>query len=185
MSMSTNPRLSALTVFLAATFSAVTAIAVADHGGGEIEAMTMDGQRVLLKSDHSWEPIVIPQGDPSTSAILTVTNVREMHEACGMQLRIQNNLGYKIRSLVPRFFVYNRQGILFDERSQSFSSIKPTKDQYKEIQFSGIGCYEISTIKVQEAHRCTMGDIDIHNEEEGECLALIYVEPSTLINISK
>jgi hypothetical protein len=30
-----------------------------------------------------------------------------------------------------------------------------------------------------------MGDIDQFNEEEGQCLARVHVEPSDLINISK
>ena len=31
----------------------------------------------------------------------------------------------------------------------------------------------------------TVGDIDMFNEEDGQCLSHIYVEPSDLIDISK
>ena len=48
-----------------------------------------------------------------------------------------------------------------------------------------IGCHEMSLVKVVDAARCRMGDIDQWNEEEGQCLSHIYVEPSELINISK
>jgi hypothetical protein len=40
-------------------------------------------------------------------------------------------------------------------------------------------------IKVIDASRCRMGDIDQWNEEEGECFSHLYIEPSDLINISK
>jgi hypothetical protein len=38
---------------------------------------------------------------------------------------------------------------------------------------------------VFDASRCKMGEIDQFNEEKGECLSRIYVEPSDLINIIK
>ena len=109
-----------------------------------------------------------------------------MQEACGLQLRLQNNLPYKIRSIVPRFSVYNRDYVVYDSRSQSFTAIKPTRSQYKRIQFNGIGCHEIRWVRVHDAARCTIGDVvDMFNEEEGQCLSFIYVEPSDMITISK
>jgi hypothetical protein len=151
----------------------------------DIQATTRDGKQVLLKSDHTWDFVPFKEDDPSMSAILTVAGVREMERACGLDLRLQNNLGFRIRSLVPRFAIYNKDGVLFDTASKSFASIKPTLDQYAKIQFTGIGCHEISHLQLVDASHCVMGDIDIFNEEEGQCLSHIYVEPSQLINITK
>jgi len=155
------------------------------HDGPAIDAVTSDGQRVLLNTDHTWDYIEHQEGDPEVSALLTVVKVTDMKDACALQLNMQNNLAFKIRSLVPRFAAYNQDDIVYETLSMSFTAIKPTRDQYKTIQFNGIGCEAISWIKVHDAGRCTMGDIDIFNEQEGQCLEHIYVAPSEDINISK
>jgi len=156
------------------------------HDVPEIDAMTSDGRMVILYEDHTWDFISTDIGDPQTSAVLTVTEVKEMQDACGLQLRMKNNLPNKIRSIVPRFSVYNKDNVVFDSKSQSFTAIKPTRNQYKRIQFTGIGCHEIRWIRVHDAARCTIGEVvDMFNEEEGQCLSYIYVEPSEMINISK
>ncbi|MDX1736229.1 MAG: hypothetical protein R3228_17765 [Halioglobus sp.] len=160
--------------------------ALADHGGAEIEALTSDGRVVVLHENHRWEFVHTQSRDADNSALLSVTQVKEMQDACGLQLRMKNNLGFKIRSLAPRFSVYNDQNVVFDHKSQSFNSIKPGRDQYRNLQFNGIGCHEIVWIRVHEAEHCTLGDhLDKFNAEEGQCLEYIHVEPSALINISK
>jgi hypothetical protein len=150
-----------------------------------INAVTVDGRRVLLNSDNTWEFVQSAAQDPATSAVLTVTRVWEMDQACKLQFRLQNNLGYRISALVLRMTVQNQDGVIYDTKSISFASIKPTDDQFKEMQFSGIGCHAISHLKVFDAARCRMGEIDQWNEEEGECLSHVFIEPSNEINISK
>jgi len=150
-----------------------------------IPAVTMDGRRVMLHGDNTWEFVTVAEADPAVSAVLTVTRVWEMDEACKLQFRLQNNLGYRISTLVPRMSIQNKNGVIYDTKSISFASIKPTDDQYTEIQFSGIGCRDISQIKVFDAARCRMGEIDQWNEKEGECLSLLVVEHSNEIPISK
>ncbi|MEZ5503403.1 MAG: hypothetical protein R3E50_12420 [Halioglobus sp.] len=151
----------------------------------DLRAITPDGQQVLLKSDHTWEFVELEPGDPSNSAVLSVVSVREMQDACGLDFRLLNNFGAKIHSLVPRISVYNKEGVLFDSASLSFASLRPTQDKYTKIQFTGIGCRDISSVRVTDAAHCRMGEIDMFNEKEGECLSHIYVEPSQDINISK
>jgi hypothetical protein len=165
--------------------SALLSAGAQAHTGDDIRALTNDGRKVILKVDHSWEFIEFVEGDPSKSAVLTVTKVEEMQDACKLYFHMQNNTGHKIRTLVPRFGVYNQEGVLFDSKSKSFSSIKPTRDMYNSLQFSGIGCHEITRINVHDAARCMMGTIDQWNEEEGECLSYIYITPTDVINISK
>src|SRR5262245_31998919 len=80
----------------------------------DLKAVTSDGRQVLLKTDHTWEFIEYKSGDPSSSAVLTVMRVWEMQDACKIQFRLQNNLGYPIGALVPRFSVQNREGVLYE-----------------------------------------------------------------------
>lgn len=151
----------------------------------DVKAVTLDGRQVLLKADHTWEFSAVAQDDPSVSAVLSVTRIWDMEKACKVQFRLQNNLGYRISTLVPRLSVQNQEGVIYDSKSISFASINPTNYKYTDVQFAGIGCKEISHLKVYDAARCNMGEIDQWNEEEGECLSHLYVESSQLINISK
>lgn len=179
----------------AAAFSLVTALVVvfaqvqpshASHGESRIDAITSDGRLVVLSEDHTWEFVHTESRSMNDSALLTVTEVKEMQDACGFQVRLKNNLGFKIRSLAPRFSVYNAKNVVFDQKTLSFTSIKPGRTQYKRFQFNGIGCRDIVWMRVHDAEHCTMGDhLDMFNAEEGQCLEFIYVEPSELINISK
>jgi len=150
-----------------------------------VYAVTGDGRRVLLNADNTWEYAQVESRDPESSAILSVTEVVEMDTACKLQVKLENKLGYRISSLVPRLSVRNQDGVVYMERSLSFTSIKPTDSKYTEVQFTGIGCRDISQVWVSDASRCKMGEIDQFNEEAGQCLSHIYVEPSDLINISK
>ena len=156
-----------------------------DEADSGIKAVTLDGRPVVLNDDQTWEFAEIDAGDPSVSAVLTVTRIWDMQKACKLQFRLQNNLSYRISTLVPRLSVLNLEGVLYDSKSIAFASIKPTNYKYTDVQFEGIGCQEISHIQVHDAARCNMGEIDQWNEEEGECLSHLYVEPSEMINISK
>ena len=150
-----------------------------------VMVVTPDGKRVLLKNDHTWEVIEVGQEDPSISAVMTVANTRGLRNACKVGLRLENNLGYNIKSLIPTFSAYTQDGVVFEAVSKAFSSIKPTKNQYRQIQFIGITCDEIGHIRVHGAGHCSMGSMDKFNESEGECLSHIYVQPSDLIKITK
>ena len=81
--------------------------------------------------------------------------------------------------------VNDRQS-LSEADEKEFQRVKALlNEKYTEVQFAGIGCKDIAHVKVYDAARCNMGDIDQWNEEEGECLSHLYVEPSELINMSK
>jgi len=150
-----------------------------------IEVVTPDGRHVLLRHDNTWEYIQVEQGEPTKSALIKVANIKELRNACNVGLRLTNNLGYKIKSLVPSFSAYTSDGVRYETVSKAFSTIKPTRDQYRQIQFIGLRCQEIDHIKVHGAGHCSMGPMDKFNEAEGECLSHIYVQASDLINISK
>jgi len=150
-----------------------------------VVVITPDGRRVLLRDDHTWELVEADQGDVTSSAVITVANVRELRNACKVGLRLENKLGYNIKSLIPSFSAHTTKGVLYETVSKAFSSIKPTRDQYKQIQFIGITCEGIGHIRVHGADHCSMGPMDKFNEEEGECLSHIYVQPSELIKVIK
>lgn len=150
-----------------------------------VKLVTPDGRRVLLKDDHTWEVIESEQGDQATSAVISVANVHGLRNACKIGLRLENNLGYNIKSLIPSFSAYNQNGILYETVSKAFSSIKPTRKLYKQIQFIGITCEDISYIRVHGADHCSMGEMDKFNEDEGECLGHIHVVGSELMKIIK
>lgn len=166
-------------------FTVILLLSLESWAQKDLHALTDDGRRVMLKRDFTWEFIGTGLGDPNRSAVLTVTHVVEMGDACKFQFRMKNNLGYKISTLVPRLVVRNMDGIVYDSKSLSFTSILPTKEKYTEVQFNGIGCHEMSNVTVEDASHCKMGDIDQWNEEEGQCLSHIYLEPSELIKITK
>lgn len=153
--------------------------------GEGIEVIAPDGRHVLLRNDNTWEYIQVEQGSPSESALIEVANIKELSNACRVGLRLTNNLGYKIKSLVPSFSAYTRDGILYNTVTTAFSSIKPTSDQYRQLQYIGLRCQDIDRIVVGGAGHCSMGPMDKFSQAEGECLSHIYVQASDLIDISK
>jgi hypothetical protein len=153
--------------------------------GEGVEVVIPDGRRVLLRNDHTWDYIEVEQGNPSESALLEVANIKELRNACKVGFRLTNNLGFKIRSLVPSFTAYTTDGIKYETVSKAFSSIKPTRDQYQQIQLIGLQCRDIGHINVHGADHCSMGHLDKFNEAEGECLSLVYVQNSGLIKVTK
>ena len=150
-----------------------------------IEVVTPDGRHVLLRNDNTWEYLQVEQGKPTQSAMIEVANIKELRNACKVGLRLTNHLGYKIKSLVPSFSAYTKDGVLYETVSKAFSSLKPTRNQYRQVQFIGIRCQDIGRIQVHGAGNCSMGPMDKFNEAEGECLSHIYVQASDLIKIGK
>lgn len=150
-----------------------------------IKVVTPDGRHVLLRHDNTWEYLQIEQGLPSESALMEVANIKELRNACKVGLRLTNNQGYKIKSLVPSFSAYTSDGVRYETVSKAFSNLKPTRDQYRQVQFIGLRCQDIDHIVVHGAGHCSMGPMDKFNEAEGECLSHIYVEASDLIKITK
>lgn len=182
----TDPEASPDTLFDIGDEPVMEGVTETDTRTGEgIQVVTPGGRHVLLRDDNTWEYIQVEQGLPSKSALIEVANIKELRNACNVGLRLTNNLDYKIKSLVPSFSAYTRDGILYEKVSTAFSTIKPTRDQYRQIQFIGLRCQDIDRILVSGAGHCSMGPMDKFNEAEGECLGHIYVQASDLINISK
>jgi hypothetical protein len=150
-----------------------------------VEILSPDGRRVLLKKDHTWEYIEVDSLPPEQSAVLEVVNLMKLRNACDIGFRLTNNLPYEVKSLVPTFSAFTRDDILFEGRSKSFNSIKPTDSQYKKIRFIGITCPDIAYVVVSGGDRCTMGPFTKFDMAEGECLKRVYIQASNLIKVLK
>ena len=162
------------------------AVVIEEAGTMEgVEVVTPDGRHVLLKDDQTWEYLEFEQLPAGESAVLSVVNLKELGNACDIGFRLTNNLPYMIRSLVPRFSAYTTDQLLFETRSKSFNSIKPTGSQYRKVRFIGITCADISHVKLHGADRCTMGPFTKYDPGEGECLKQMYVQESDLIKVIK
>ena len=150
-----------------------------------VEVVTPNGRHVLLKDDHTWEYLEVEQLSAEESAVLEVVNIKALRDTCDVGFRLTNNLPYMIKSLVPRFSAYTTGNVMYETRSKSFNSIKPTRSQYQQVRFIGIACADISHIKLHGADRCTMGPFTKFDSGEGECLKRVYVQESNLMKVIK
>ncbi len=156
----------------------------------EIYATTDDGRRVLLGDDQVWEyvdDVESTESEPESGdhVVLEVTEFEDVGHGCLVRLKVTNNQGHMIKSLVPQFHALLSGDVLYEKLFMAFSWVKPTRDQSKAITYSGLACTDIARIKVSGADRCEMGDLTKHSAEKGECLKRIQVRPSELVSISK
>ena len=66
----------------------VASLNAQDGAAGGVRAVTEDGRSVLLMPDGTWSYATSEAGSPSSSAVLSVTDLVEMDQACGLQLRL-------------------------------------------------------------------------------------------------
>lgn len=153
--------------------------------GADMELTTPDGQRVLLKDDHTWEYVESESVPRERAAVLTVLHVSPRQSACAIGLRLTNNQPFAIKNLVPRFSAYTRDNVEYQTVSVAFDSIRPTRDQYRKLAFSGITCSDIAYVRVHGGERCVMGPLTKFLSTSEDCLGRVFVDPSELIDISK
>jgi hypothetical protein len=116
-------------------------------------------------------------------AVLAVTQRKPMRTACRFGLTLTNKLPFLIRNIVPQFLAFNADDVMYQRVFQAWTGVRPTKEQYKEIQFDGITCDQIAYIKVAGGGRCEMGDLTKFSSTHEECLAHIEVAESNLVKI--
>lgn len=151
----------------------------------DIDLITPDGRRVLLRENHTWEYVAEDEDTGDEHVLLEVARKVELLNGCMFGLRLTNNTRSEVESLIPQFSAFIRDNIRYDTVYMAFASINPTRYQYREISFLGIACGDIVYVKVIGADRCRMGDLDRGTGAEGECLSRIRVAQSDLVNISK
>ena len=156
---------------------------------GVITATTADGRSVRLHEDKTWE--FVPSDEetaedkPEPTLVLTIENKREFPNSCRFGLRLNNNSQYEVFTLVPKVSVYLSGDVRFETRVVGFNSIKPTKSQYKDVEFRNITCDMIESLKVHGGDRCDMDELNKFTPVKGECLARVQLVPSEFITWSK
>jgi len=82
----TTPLRPSAALFLAlALCAALAGPIVHAHEEDRISAVTSDGRLVELRVDHTWDFVEMEESDPDNSAVLTVTELVEMQDACGVR----------------------------------------------------------------------------------------------------
>lgn len=175
----------------------ICALSVVGAARAEVEATTDDGRRVLLNDDHTWTFVDgsetesragLPMESGAESddhVVLEVVDFEDVGYGCLVRLKVTNNQGHMIKSLVPQFHALIDGDILYEKLFMAFSWVKPTRDQSKAITYAGLACADIARIQVVGADRCEMGTLSKHSVEKGECLKRIRVQPSPLVTIGK
>ncbi len=172
-----------------ALFVAGTALSSAAQA--DVELTAPDGRRILLKDNGTWLYVEADRtADTITKegeAILVLERKMERGNGCRIAVRLENNLPYEIRSLVPYYSVYRANGVIYDTVSgpSAFTSLKPGDRQSREIDFAGISCQDIVRVQVVGGDRCEMGDLTKFSATKGQCLALVRVVKSDLLRFDK
>ena len=155
--------------------------------GADFEVTGQDGSRILLKDDGTWIRLDSKAAEPEggAEAILRVESKTELGGGCRYVLRLQNNYPYEIRSIVPAFYAYRANGVVYDNASVNFNTLKPGNSQTREIQFVGITCKDIARLQVGGGDRCEMDNLDRFSNEKGLCLGRVRVVASDLVRFDK
>src|SRR4029453_3536903 len=168
----------------------------------DIEVTGPDGRRILLKDDGTWRYVETKEKEASkekakdkseakdkskekVQAVLRLERKTALGNSCRYGLRLDNNLPYEIRSLVPSFSASRQNGGVCEKVLSAFQAIKPGDSQVREIDFRGIPCDEIARVHVQDGDRCVMGGLDRFSYETGVCLERVRVVASDLVRFDK
>src|SRR6516225_5388050 len=141
----------------------LSAMMLSPTWGADFEVTAPDGSRILVKDDGTWIRLDKNASDGSKEggeAILRLESKTELGVGCRYQLRLQNNFPYEVRSIVPAFYAYRANGVIYDTQSVNFNTVKPGDAQTRQIQFVGIACKDIARLQVGGGDRCEMGELD-------------------------
>jgi len=151
----------------------------------QMQAITSDGQRVLLNDDNTWEYATQP-GAADDALVMHLERAETTgKKSCKLGVRLTNNRAAEVGSIVPRFSAYIAGNVLFDSHSSDFFGIKPTQSIYREIIFPGLPCEDIAYVQVHGADRCRLGDQDKYSAQSSECLDYILIQESDLLTLVK
>ena len=157
----------------------------------DVELTAPDGRRILLKDNGTWVYVEADRGADTINkegeATLALERKAERGKGCRIAVRLENNLPYEIRSLVPYYSVYRANGVIYDTVSgpSAFTSLKPGDGQSREVDFVGISCQDIARVQVVGGDRCEMGELTKYSATTGQCLARVRVVKSDLLRFDK
>jgi len=159
------------------------------EGGG----MTQPGVELLPDGTVEIDEEVLQRQreeivDDFIPALLTLERRVQFSTACQYWVKLENRLPFKIRNMALRFTTYLKNDsydrpVVFDSEVRSFSELRPTDSQYRNIFYEHVDCADLNFIKVEDAGRCSMGALTKFSAQSGECAKYVEVQPSDLICI--
>ncbi len=66
----------------------------------DMEAVTSDGRRVLLKDDNTWTFVTAEQGQEEKRLVLEVIRLQRYGKSCRLGLKMSNNTTVKVTNIV-------------------------------------------------------------------------------------
>lgn len=146
-----------------------------------LAALLATGGCADMATDLGWRKAAEPAPPPKetrmapvtsagrSAAVLSVHTKKEYENACKYGLTLTNNLPDMIKSLSFRLTAIIDGKVPFDSQTKSFSDLRPSEQQYRELVFQGIRCTQIGQIEVSDPGRCTIGDLNRFNAAPGDC----------------
>jgi hypothetical protein len=136
-------------------------------------------------------PASLPSEEPEEKfvpALLRITKVKQYETACQYWLKLENRLPFSIRNMALHFSAYIMEEgydnpVLFDVSTRSFSEMRPTDSQYRDIFFEHTRCDRLSFIKVEDAGRCAIGELTKFSSQSGDCSRYLEIQPSGVVCI--
>ncbi len=119
------------------------------------------------------------------AAVVSVHMRKSYENACKYGITLTNNLPFKIADLSFRFTALIGGGVPFDSQTKSFSELRPSEDQYREMIFQGVRCDQILALEVTDPGRCTLDTLNRFNSPAGACAKYSDIAASSLIKVTK
>ena len=129
------------------------------------------------------QPPVTSSGRPA--AVLSIHARTAYPGACRYGMTLTNNLPYMITDLSFRLTAIIDGNVPFDNQSKSFSQLRPTGQQYREITFQGVTCDQIKRIEVSDPGRCTLDKLNRFTANPGDCAKFTDVADGRLVHVVK
>lgn len=119
------------------------------------------------------------------AAVVSVHTRKAYENACKFGITLTNNLPFKITALSFRFTALIGGGVPFDSQTKSFSELRPSEDQYREMIFQGVRCDQIQRLEVTDPGRCALDTLNRFNSAPGDCAKYSDIASSSLITVAK
>lgn len=119
----------------------------------------------------------------SNQAVLSLHKRFAFADACKFGLTLTNNLPHKITNISFRFAAYTKGDVYHRHVTRNFFELDPTNHQYREINFSGITCDEISYMEVSDPGRCAMADLTRFSSQPGDCIRRVYIAGTPYVRL--
>lgn len=159
----------------------------------DMELVAPDGRKVMLKDNGTWKYVDAKDakaGDDKPAAgqvqaTLELQDRTPFGPNCRVELKLTNKLPYEIVQIVPYFSAYRASGVMHQSLGVGFQNVRPTDSRSRVVEFTGIGCADITRIQVVGGDRCEMGELSKFTPDKGVCLGRVQIAPSKLLTFEK